>query len=130
MAPVPVPIEPLLLVRNSATVSREIAGETIVVPICAGVGDMEAVYTFNELGGQLWRLLAESRAAQDLIDWVLQNFNVNPEVAAADVHAFLEDLKEIGLIETVGLYGESRGPGKSSGKEAHSTKSSFASVKR
>jgi len=124
MATVPVPIEPSLLVRNSATVSREIAGETIVVPICAGVGDMEAVYTFNELGGQLWRLLAESRAAHDLIDWVIQNFNVSHEIAAGDVHAFLDDLREIGLIETVGLYGESRG------HEARSTKSSFASAKR
>ncbi|MEQ1352636.1 MAG: PqqD family protein [Candidatus Acidiferrum sp.] len=120
MATVPVPIEPLLLVRNSATVSREIAGETIVVPICAGVGDMEAVYTFNELGGQLWRLLEESRATQDLVDWVIQHFDVSPGAAAADVHAFLNDLMEIGLIQTVGLYGES------SGKEAQSTKPSFA----
>jgi hypothetical protein len=124
MATVPVPIEPRLLVRNSATVSREIAGETIVVPICAGVGDMEAVYTFNGLGGQLWRLLEESRAAQDLVDWVIQNFNVHPEVAAADVHAFLEDLREIGLIQTVGLYGESRG------KEAQFTKPSFTGATR
>jgi hypothetical protein len=109
-----------LLVRNSSTVSREIAGETIVVPICAGVGDMEAVYTFNELGGQLWRLLEESRAAQDLVDWVIQHFNVSPEVAAADVHAFLDALREIGLIEMVELYGESRG------KAAQSTRPNFA----
>ncbi len=120
MAIVPVPIEPMLLVRNSATVSREIAGETIVVPICAGVGDMEAVYTFNDLGGQLWRLLEDSRAAQDLVEWVIQHFHVNPEVAATDVHAFLDDLREIGLIETVSLYGERRG------SEAQPTKPSFA----
>jgi hypothetical protein len=110
----------MLLVRSSAAVSREIAGETIVVPICAGVGDMEAVYTFNHLGGLLWRLLAESRAAHDLVNWVIQNFSVNPEAAAADVHAFLDDLREIGLIETVGLYGERRG------NEAQLTKPSFA----
>ena len=120
MATVPVPIEPPLLARNSSTVSREIAGETIVVPICAGVGDMEAVYTFNELGGQLWRLLEESRAAQDLVDWVIQHFNVSPEVAAADVHVFLDALTEIGLIEMVELYGESRG------KAAQSTRPNFA----
>lgn len=81
---------------------------------------MEAVYTFNELGGQLWRLLAESLAAEDLVNWVIQHFNVQPEAAAADVQAFLDDLREIGLIEAVGLYAES------SGKEAQSTKPSFA----
>jgi Coenzyme PQQ synthesis protein D (PqqD) len=100
---VPVPIEPLL-VRNPATVSREIAGETIVVPICAGVGDMEAVYTFNELGGQLWRLLEERRAPEDLVTWVIQNFDVAPETAAADVQRFLADLEEIGLVQRVALF--------------------------
>ena len=90
-----VPLEPQsLLVRNSATVSREIAGETIVVPICAGVGDMEAVYTFNDLGGQLWRLLEQSRAPEDLIAWVTENFDVSSERAAADVNSFLADLRK------------------------------------
>ncbi len=70
---------------------------------------MEAVYTFNEVGGQLWRLLAEARAAEDLVEWVSQNFNVGTEVAEADVHAFLDDLREIGLIDAVGLFGEKRG---------------------
>jgi hypothetical protein len=100
---VPVPIEPLL-VRNPATVSRKIAGETIVVPICAGVGDMEAVYTFNDLGGQLWRLLEERRAPEDLVSWVIQNFDVAPEIAAADVQGFLADLEEIGLVQRVALF--------------------------
>ncbi len=99
-----VPLEPQkLLVRNSATVSREIAGETIVVPICAGVGDMEAVYTFNELGGQLWRLLEQSRAPEDLIAWVTDNFDVHPDQAASDVRNFLADLREIGLVQPVGV---------------------------
>ncbi len=99
---VPLELQPLL-VRNSATVSREIAGETIVVPICAGVGDMEAVYTFNELGGQLWRLLEQRRAPEDLITWVTENFDVKPEQAASDVRSFLSDLREIGLVQPVGL---------------------------
>ena len=101
MTTVPVPLEPILLVRNSATVSRQIAGETIVVPICAGVGDMEAVYTFNELGGRLWRLLEERRTAEELITWLALNFEVPPQVAAVDVQSFLADLTEIGLIEPV-----------------------------
>lgn len=101
MAGVLLPLEPTALVRNSATVSREIAGETIVVPICSGVGDMEAVYTFNELGGQLWRLLEEARTAKELIAWVAQNFDVPPQVAADDVQSFLADLTETGLIEPV-----------------------------
>jgi len=93
----------VLLVRNPATVSRVIAGETLVVPICAGVGDMEAVYTFNGLGGQLWALLENNPSKEDLIAWVLQNFDVSQDVAAADVQNFLIDLRATGLVEEVGL---------------------------
>jgi hypothetical protein len=99
---------PLLVIRNSAMVSREIASETIVVPICAGVGDMEAVYTFNELGGQLWHLLEQSRAPEDLVTWVTRNFDVHPDMAAADVYGFLADLREIGLIQPASLIPGSR----------------------
>ena len=91
------------LVRSAATVSREIAGETIVVPICAGVGDMEAVYTFNELGGELWKLLGERRTVSELVQWVVGHFAVTPEVAAADVQSFLAELQNTGLVEVAEL---------------------------
>jgi len=96
------PPEQLFLVRNSATVSREIAGETLVVPICAGIGDMEAVYSFNGIGGQLWRLLEENHAEDDLIAWVTRNYHVGRDVAVSDVQNFLADLKEVGLVKQVG----------------------------
>jgi hypothetical protein len=95
------PPEQVFLVRNSATVSREIAGETLVVPICAGIGDMEAVYSFNGLGGQLWRLLEENHAEDDLIAWVTRNYQVGRDVVATDIQNFLEDLKEVGLVKQV-----------------------------
>jgi hypothetical protein len=95
------PPEQVFLVRNSATVSREIAGETLVVPICAGIGDMEAVYSFNGLGGQLWCLLKESPAEDELIAWVARNYDVGRDIAAADVQNFLADLKEVGLVKQV-----------------------------
>jgi hypothetical protein len=91
----------MLLVRNSATVSRVIAGETLVVPICAGIGDMEAIYTFNEVGGELWHSLQQSQTEEDLVALVMQKFNVAAEVAEVDVRSFLGDLKQIGLVKQV-----------------------------
>ena len=95
------PPQQMLLVRNSATVSRVIAGETLVVPICAGIGDMEAIYTFNEVGGELWRSLQQSQTEEDLVALVMQKFNVAAEVAEVDVRSFLVDLKQIGLVKQV-----------------------------
>jgi hypothetical protein len=95
------PPEQVFLVRNSSTVSREIAGETLVVPICVGIGDMEAVYSFNGMGGQLWRLLEESHAEDDLVAWVTRNYHVGRDIAATDIQNFLADLKEVGLVKQV-----------------------------
>jgi len=84
--------------RTSATVSREIAGETVVVPICRGVGDLDSVFTFNQVGGALWRQLESQRTAEELSAWIAQRFEVSEEQAVADVRAFLADLLEAGLV--------------------------------
>jgi hypothetical protein len=85
-------------VQSTAVVSREIAGETIVVPICRGVGDLDSVYTFNELGTELWRLLSETRTAENLAKWVSQNYEVSQKQAFGDVRSFLLELLDAGLI--------------------------------
>src|ERR1700676_597467 len=101
MATLAPPQTQVFLVRNPATVSRVIAGETLVVPVCAGVGDMEAIYTFNGVGGQLWHSLEQSQTEEDLVALVMQQFDVAAEVAEVDVRSFLGDLKEIGLVKQV-----------------------------
>jgi hypothetical protein len=79
-------------------VSREIAGDTIVVPICRGVGDMDFVYTFNALGTQLWALLAKSHTESELVEWVTEQYAVDQSQALEDVRNFLADLQAVGLI--------------------------------
>jgi len=86
--------------RNSDTVSREIGGETIVVPICRGVGDMDSVFTFNSLGTDLWKLLDKSHTEEEMALWVTEHFEVSPERALADVRSFLEDLRNAGLVNS------------------------------
>jgi len=86
-------------IRSASIVSREIAGETIVVPICRGVGDLDSVYTFNSVGTYLWRLLAEGRTESELAGSVAGHFAVSQEQALADVQGFLADLREVGLVK-------------------------------
>jgi Coenzyme PQQ synthesis protein D (PqqD) len=92
---------PVRHARNTAIVSREVAGETIVVPICRGVGDLDSVYTFNPIGKNLWRLLEQSRSTEELANWVATHYEVSAEQAALDVQSYLAELKEVGLIRTV-----------------------------
>ena len=92
---------PVRHTRNTAIVSREVAGETIVVPICRGVGDLDSVYTFNPVGRSLWRLLEQGHSVEELADWVATHYEVDAKQAFADVQSYLAELQEIGLVRTV-----------------------------
>ena len=92
---------PVRHTRNTAIVSREVAGETIVVPICRGVGDLDSVYTFNPVGRSLWRLLEQGHSVEELADWVATHYDVDAKQAALDVQSYLAELQEIGLVRKV-----------------------------
>src|SRR5580700_818587 len=92
---------PVRHTRNTAIVSRDVAGETIVVPICKGVGDLDSVYTFNPVGRSLWRLLENSQSTEELADWVATHYEVDAKQAFADVQSYLTELQEAGLVRTV-----------------------------
>jgi hypothetical protein len=88
-------------IRNKAIVSRDVAGETIVVPICRGGGDLDSVYMFNVLGRELWSLLEEGRTGEELADWVTTHYQVTAEQAFTDVYKYLVELREVGLIHSL-----------------------------
>jgi Coenzyme PQQ synthesis protein D (PqqD) len=92
---------PVRHARNTAIVSRDVAGETIVVPICRGVGDLDSVYTFNPVGRSLWRLLENDHSVEELANWVATHYEVDEKQAVADVQSYLSELQEVGLVRTV-----------------------------
>ena len=92
---------PVRHTRNTAIVSRDVAGETIVVPICQGVGDLDSVYTFNPVGRNLWRLLESGRSVEELANWVVTHYEVDAKQAVADVQSYLSELQDVGLVRTV-----------------------------
>jgi hypothetical protein len=92
---------PVRHTRNTAIVSRDVAGETIVVPICRGVGDLDSVYTFNPVGRSLWHLLENSHSVEELANWVATQYEVDANQAMLDVQSYMAELQEIGLIRTV-----------------------------
>jgi hypothetical protein len=84
--------------RSSNVVSRQMEGETLVVPIRGGVGDLDAIFSFNALGSHLWDLLAQRRSLPEMTEWVVERYEVSHEQASRDIQAFLSELKEAGLV--------------------------------
>jgi hypothetical protein len=79
-------------------VTRAIADETIVVPIRSGVGDLDSIYTFNEVGAKVWSLIDGSRTVDDIVAAIEGEFAVETEEARRDVLELIATLAEGGLI--------------------------------
>lgn len=89
------------VVRTSAgdggVVTRRFGAETLLVPVCGGVGDLDSVYTLNEVGTTIWNAIAEPVALTDLVATIAGEYDVTTDQARADVEAFLAELTQVGL---------------------------------
>ena len=86
------------LERDPGFVSRQIAGETILVPIRQNMGDLESVYTLNEVGTRIWELLEGSRTLGDIRDRLLEEFEAQPSEVERDLGTFLDQLRSIRAV--------------------------------
>ena len=84
--------------RDPSIVSREIAGETILVPIRRNVGDLESIYTLNETGARIWALLDGSRTVAAIRDAISEEYEVEAEAAEQDIIELLAQLESIGAV--------------------------------
>ena len=80
-------------------VAREIEGELIIVPLVAGVGDMEdELYTLNETGRAIWERLDGSRTVGEIAADLARDYEAPPEVMEADVSGLLGELSKRKMV--------------------------------
>ena len=85
--------------RDKDLVTREIAGETIIVPIRGHVGDLDSIYTLNQVGTFIWHHLESGSSLRRLVNAVAAEYDVDSGEAEKDVADFLGSLEAAGLIE-------------------------------
>jgi hypothetical protein len=98
----PVILETQFFVRSRAVVSRVVARETLIVPVRGNVGDLASIYSFNETGSLIWKILEQPRAVADVVSEVAEAYEVDAERVRQDAMRFLSDMLAAGLIEVCG----------------------------
>jgi hypothetical protein len=89
-------------VGDNDLVTRCITGETILVPIRGGVGDLDSIYTLNEVGTMIWELLDGRTPVSQIVEAISREYDVAANEAAADVLDFLHSLEAAGLVRPSG----------------------------
>jgi hypothetical protein len=86
-------------IRTQAVAARVLAGETLIVPVRAKVGDLASIYKFNSTGTLIWKLLEISQTLEDLSVAVARHYEVEAAQAERDVAGFLNEMRSVGLVE-------------------------------
>jgi hypothetical protein len=88
-----------MLVRSESVVARVIAGETLIVPVRAKVGDLASIYKFNGTGTLIWKLLETPKTVKQLSEAIANEYEVTQDHAELDVAEFVGEMKSAGLVD-------------------------------
>jgi Coenzyme PQQ synthesis protein D (PqqD) len=92
-----------LYVRSDTVVSRVIAGETLIVPISKGVGDLASIYTLNPVASTIWDAVSRPRSKDEIVQLIAQEFEAERQQIECDLDAFLVEMESVGLVTEVGV---------------------------
>jgi len=74
-------------------VAREIEGELIIVPLVAGIGDLEdELFTLSETGKAIWDQLDGKTSLSKVIAALGQEFDAPPNEIESDVLGLVQEL--------------------------------------
>jgi hypothetical protein len=77
--------------------TRTFDGELVILDLAHG-----EYFALDPIGSRLWVALEQGRTIEQVAAEVVQEYDVSPETAAADLEALLEDLVRRGLLVAEG----------------------------
>ena len=80
--------------RKDGLIGARIDDETVMMSVEHG-----QYYGLGGVAPRVWELLENPRQFDDLVDLILQEFEVGREVCEKDMFEFLEHMEKLGLIE-------------------------------
>ena len=83
---------------NYDYVKREIAGEVFLVPVGEAAKKYSGLIALNDVAAFIWDLLPEVETEEEIVSRILDEYEVEPEVAAADTAEFFDTLRKMEII--------------------------------
>ena len=80
-------------------VLKKIGDESVVIPLGSEAINLGGVLTLNETGVMLYEMLKDNKEILELVDALVEAYNVSREQAMNDVLEFIEKLKELGILD-------------------------------
>lgn len=78
---------------------REIGGDYVLIPMGKMALTFSGFITTNEVGVFIWECLQDEITEEEVLNKVLDTFEIEKDVALKDIQEFLEKAKSLGMIE-------------------------------
>lgn len=78
-------------------VVRKVGGECVVVPVGEMSKNFHGMINLNETGAFLWNFFTEEHTVDEGVAALLAEYEVEEEIARADVQAFVNTIEENGF---------------------------------
>jgi len=89
-----------ILSHSPSIVTRKTGSEYVLVPIANNIADMNSVYTLNETGAFIWEQIDGKKNVEEIISAVTEEYDIDNEIASADVFSFINDMRKWLIINT------------------------------
>lgn len=86
---------------NGDFMIREIAGDTILVATGQASQNFNGMITLNEVGSFILEKIEECESENELISKILDEFEVDENIAREDTREFIEQLLKMGIVLNV-----------------------------
>lgn len=91
-----------VLIPSEDIVAREIEGELIIVPLVAGIGDMEdELFTLNETGKAIWKHIDGKTDLATIITNLTEEYTADREEIEEDVLGLVAELVRCRMLVPV-----------------------------
>ena len=80
-------------------VVRRVGDETILLPIRSRAGDLDSVFTLNDVARRIWDLVDGRKSVAEIAAIIAAEFEVDSEAAESDIAELLAALEEAHLVE-------------------------------
>lgn len=82
------------IVRSQDQVSTDLGGEVVTLALNSG-----QYYGLEEVGARIWDIIREPKTVKEILDILLNHYDVEPERCERDLLAVLQEMADEGLVE-------------------------------
>lgn len=86
------------MIIKKELMKREVAGECFLVPMGKSVYDYNGMFIMTELAAFIWDRLPQAQDEEEILQAILEEYEVEEAVARADLKAFLDKLRTMDVI--------------------------------